>query len=263
MNEKESYLFDLQGFLVVEDALSANELSSLNRILEERVVEAVTQDDPTHRFGDLLNWGQPYLDLIDHPRVLPYLEELVGTDLRLDHVYLDIIRSGLSPIGASLHGGMTPGSSTHFYRYHNGRMTNGLTVVAYNLEDVGPEDGGFGCVPGSHKSNLAFPAEWHDMAKGIEPFVSRITGPAGTAVIFTEALTHGALLWKGKGERRTIFYKYSPPSVSWSAGYPQAEDFEGLNERQRQLLEAPNARYNGRQGKETDVSLLTKPRSGS
>ncbi|HZP81290.1 MAG TPA: hypothetical protein VFB21_06615 [Chthonomonadaceae bacterium] len=42
-------------------------------------------------------------------------------------------------------------------------MRNGLTVVAYNLKDVNPGDGGFGCVPGSHKSNLPFPSEWREL----------------------------------------------------------------------------------------------------
>jgi hypothetical protein len=49
-------------------------------------------------------------------------------------------------------------------------MYNGLTAVAYNLTDVNPGEGGFGCIPGSHKSK------------------------AGTAIIFTEALTHGTLV---------------------------------------------------------------------
>jgi hypothetical protein len=73
-----------------------------------------------------------------------------------------------------------------------------------------------------------------------------VTGPAGTAVIFTEALTHGTLPWRGKGERRTLFYKFSPHPISWSARYYNAEQYEGLTERQRAILEAPNARYRNR-----------------
>ena len=125
-------------------------------------------------------------------------------------------------------------------------MHNGLTVVAYNLAKVGPEDGGFGCVPGSHKSNYRFHGEWRDMAENIESCVSRVTGPAGTAVIFTEALTHGALPWTGQGERRTVFLKYSPHPISWYAQYFDETEFEGLTESQRAILEAPNGRYGGR-----------------
>ena len=253
MREDEKYLFDLQGFLVVENALSPAQVAALDRIADEQIATAGLVGETTHRFGDLLDWGQPYIDLIDQPPILPYLEDLMGSGVRLDHVYLDLIRSGLSPIGSTLHGGNTPFSPTHYYKYQDGGMHCGLSVVAYNLRDVGPDDGGFACVPGSHKANFSLPAEWRNMADEVPSIATRITGPAGTAVIFTEALTHGPLPWTGAGERRTIFYKYSPSCLSWSAGYPEAAQYDGLSERQQKILEAPNARYSGRQ-RQTDMS---------
>ena len=181
--------------------------------------------------------------------VEPCLQEVLGERFRLDHVYADIICAGTGPIGANLHGGGTPFDPCQYYHYADGRMYNGLTVVTCNLADVGPEDGGFGCVPGSHKSNFVFPAEWRNMEDCIEPTVHRVTGPAGTAIIFTEALTHGALPWTGLDQRRTLFYKYSPHPISWAAGYHlDADSCPGLTDRQRQILEAPNARYEGRHG---------------
>jgi hypothetical protein len=243
MNDNDKYLFDLHGYLVVEDALDAVQLAALNAVLDEHIASDCEAEASTHRFGGLLDWGPAYRALIDNPTITPVLEQIVGPQYRLDHVYLDIIRSGTSPIGATLHGGRVPFGPTHYYHYQDGTMHNGLSVVAYNLADVGPEDGGFGCVPGSHKSNFRFPAEWRDMDEGLQPCVQRITGPAGSAVIFTEALTHGALPWTGSGERRTAFYKYSPHAVSWAAGYFDAEDYSDLSERQRDILEAPNARY--------------------
>ena len=246
MQDNEKYLFDLQGFIAVENALSHEQLAELNRILDEHIAAECELDMRTHRFGKLLDWGPAYRALIDNPAVAIYLEQIIDPQFRLDHVYLDIIRSGTSPIGASLHGGGAPFNPSQYYRFANGRMHNGLTVVAYNLADVGPEDGGFGCVPGSHKSNYRFPGEWKSMDEAIQPCVQRVTGPAGTAVIFTEALTHGALPWRGAGERRTVFFKYSPHPVSWSAGYFDDGVYEGLSERQRDILEAPNARYANR-----------------
>ena len=68
-------------------------------------------------------------------------------------------RSGGGHVGG-LHGGLplNGGLSTHFYDYTaGGTFQNGLLVVAYELADVGQSDGGFGCVPGSHKSNIEFP----------------------------------------------------------------------------------------------------------
>ena len=129
----------------------------------------------------------------------------------------------------------------HTSIFSSGKMYNGLSVVAYNLKDVGPTDGVFGCVPGSHKSNYRFPKEWEEVND--LPIVERVSGPAGTAIIFTEALTHGTLPWTGSGERRTIFFKYSPPTSSWSAHYHDPDDYEGITDTQRKILERPNSRY--------------------
>lgn len=245
MTEHERYLFDLQGFIVVPEALTAEQVADLNAIMDEQIEKASEPTMHTHRFAHLLHWGQAYRNLIDNPAIVPYLDELLGPKFRLDHDYADIIRSGKGPIGTRLHGGAFPFSPSQYYNFHGGSMHNGLTVVAYNLKDVNPSDGGFGCVPGSHKSNLPFPDEWRELEE-TRSFVEKVTGPAGTAIIFTEALTHGTLPWHGKDERRTVFYKYSPHPISWSAHYYNADDYPVFTERQREILEPPNARYQRR-----------------
>lgn len=249
MNDHDMFLFDLQGFITVPNALSAAQLAELNVILDEHVAQDVKPDEQTHRFSSLLDWGPAYRALIDQPTITPYLEAFVNRQFRLDHVYADIIRPGQGPvrgpIGTRLHGGATPFDASQYYHYHNGRIFNGLTVVAYNLHDVNPGDGGTGCVPGSHKSNFPYPEDWRELDQ-LQPFMRAITGPAGAALIFTEALTHGTLPWYGKQERRTIFFKYSPFPVSWSAGYFDASQYPDLTPRQKAILEAPNARYKGR-----------------
>lgn len=245
MNEHEQYLFDLQGYLAVPEALTADQVAELNALLDEQIAQRVSAQATTHRFySELLDWGPSYRKLIDNPRVLPYLEGLLGPNPRLDHDYADIIRQGKGPIGTTLHGGAVPAHPSFYYRCHNGEIRNGLMVVAYNLKDVNPGDGGFGCVPGSHKSNFPFPPEWRELDT-FRPFMQAVTGPAGTAIIFTEALTHGTLPWRG-AERRTLFYKYSPPTLSWAREYYDATRYPDLTESQRAMLEAPNARYTPR-----------------
>jgi hypothetical protein len=245
MDAKEQYLFDLQGFITVPGALDAPQLEALNAILDERIARDITPDTSAHRWGRVLKWGQIVLDTIDNPRIAPYLSALLGKSPRLDHDYLDLIRSGKSPIGSMLHGGGAPFDPSQYYKFADGQMHNGLIVVAYNLRDVNPNDGGFGCVPGSHKANLPYPREWADL-ETFMPHMRKVTGPAGTAIVFTEALTHGALPWTGAGERRTLFLKYSPHPLSWSASYYNESDYPNASESQRALLEAPNARYKGR-----------------
>jgi len=247
VTEEERYLFDLSGYLVVRDALTAGQVAVLNTIMDQRIRDEVDPTAGRHRFfgqETLLSWGQPYRDLIDHARILPYLHEFIGGDPRLDHDYADIIRRGVGETG-SLHGGHAPFDECFFYAHRDGRIRCGLTVVAYNLQDVHPGDGGFGCVPGSHKANFPLPPGWHNLDRPGD-HVRAVAAPAGSAVIFTEALTHGTLPWRGAQERRTVFYKYSPRSISWAATYYDQRRFPGLSPRQHAMLEPPNARFPGR-----------------
>lgn len=245
MTDEERYYFDLRGYIVVPNAIDAETLAVLNSELDKKVNDLVSPDAPTNRFGDILSWSPNYRKLIDNPVITPYLEELLGAQFRLDHDYLDILRAGKGPTKGWLHGGGTPFDHSQFYRYDNGKIRNGLSVVAYNLADVNEGDGGFACVPGSHKSNLPFPDNWRQ-TDNPPSCMERITGPAGTAILFTEALTHGTLPWQGSHERRTLFFKYSPNAISWSAHYYNASDYPELGERAKAILEAPNARYPGR-----------------
>ena len=246
MTEQEKYLFDLQGYLAVPNTLDAEQVAALNALLDEHLAEEAAPDAASHRFVGLLGWGKPFRDLIDNSPMLPYLDALLGPNFRLDHDYADVIRTGKGPIGTMLHGGATPHDAGQFYHFTNGQMYNGLMVVAYNLKDVHPGDGGFGCVPGSHQSHYRFPNEWRDLSNPQECHRA-VTGPAGTAIIFTEALTHGTMPWSGQDERRTLFFKYSPFCMSWAARYYSPDDYLDLTERQQAILEPPNARYPGRQ----------------
>lgn len=237
MNEHEQYLFDLQGFLVVEDALSPEQVATLNRLAGESLAAEADPGLRTKRFSPL-SWGRAYYELLQNPRLTPVLAQILGDDFRLDHSYVDIIRTGLGPIGATLHGGATPFDPSQYYLFQNGAMFNGLTVVAYNLQDVRPGDGGFGCIPGSHKSNYPTPKDWLDLENPAS-CVTAVPGKAGSAVIFTEALTHGTLPWRGAGERRTLFLKYCPKHMAWSRNYPNGSDQGGMTEDQRRVLRTP------------------------
>jgi hypothetical protein len=243
MDARQRYLFDLQGYLTIPNALSAEQLACLNAVLDQRIATDWDASSATKRFGNVLRWDASYREHIANPAVVPVLQALLGDDFRLDHCYLDVIRSGTSPIGATLHGGATPFDPAQYYQVHGDRMHSGLTVVAFNLVDVYPGDGGFACVPGSHKANFTFPSEWRDLTDP-HPCVERVTGPAGTAIIFTEALTHGPLPWLGDHERRTLFLKYCPRPLAYSGAYPDAGDyaqFPDLGEASKSALDRPAA----------------------
>jgi hypothetical protein len=247
LDEGQRYLFDLQGWITIADALTADQLGTLNAEFDERTAASVPADAANWRFGDVIEWGPDWLNLIDNPLVTPILEAILGANFRLDHDYADLIRRGKGPIGTMLHGGATPYDPGQSYDVRDGQIRSGLVVVAYNLRDVHPGDGGFAGVPGSHKANYALPEDWKELEVDPPlPFVTPVTGPAGTAIVFTEAMSHGTLPWTGAGERRTLFLKYNPHPVAWSARFYDRSRFPGLTDRQRAILEPPNARYGGR-----------------
>ena len=98
MDPHEKYLYDLQGYITVPDALDADQLRRLNEEVDRHIEAECPSDMTTHRFFDTIDWGGPLLELIDNPRVRPYLDATIGEDAyRLDHVYLDVIRSGKGP----------------------------------------------------------------------------------------------------------------------------------------------------------------------
>jgi hypothetical protein len=247
MDERQRYLFDLQGWITIPGALRPDQLASLNATFDEQIKANVAADATSWRFGDVIEWGPDWLNLIDNEPVLPTLEAILGPGFRLDHDYADLIRRGKGPIGTMLHGGATPFDAGQSYAVHDGRIRSGLVVVAYNLRDVHPGDGGFAGVAGSHKAGFALPDDWKELeVDPPRPFVSPVTGPAGTAIVFTEAISHGTLPWRGAGERRTVFLKYNPHPIAWSARFYDRSRFPGLSQRQWAILEPPNARYGGR-----------------
>jgi ectoine hydroxylase-related dioxygenase (phytanoyl-CoA dioxygenase family) len=251
VTDEERYLFDLLGWLVVPDAIDAESLAALNAIMDERVAAI---DPEASAFlmgqygGEVIGWGAPFLELVDNPRITPYLEEFVNPQVRLDHETVMVMRPGATSLmktlsSATLHAASAPYDSAQYFRFSDGRMWNGLTVVAYYLCDVGPGDGGLACVPGSHKSNYPLPVSLESALDGeLPPWIIPIPARAGSAVIFTEAIAHGTLPWRAAHERRVLLYKYSPHAVAWSWKFYDADDYEGVTERQRAMLEPPNSR---------------------
>jgi hypothetical protein len=236
MNEIEKYLFDLQGYLIIDDVLTPNELAELNRLIDDQNLPEPSLESGQARFGNFLEWGKPFCDLLDHARIMPLLKFILGDGFRLDHYYGIYLRQGTGPL--NLHGGNTPYDPPEYYHFRNDRMYNGLTVVSWNLTDTGPAYGGFCCIPGSHKANYPCPPvikEAHvNAACVIIP-----EAKAGSVVIFTEALTHGTAPWTGKHQRRSLLYKYSPAQQSWGQQYAQPPVNVELTPRQRLLFELP------------------------
>ena len=79
------YTFENQGFVTTPNVLSATETAALRaRIEAPGRLPPLRRDHPTSFFGlnqgqadqegaGILDWGQELVDLVAHPRVMPYL----------------------------------------------------------------------------------------------------------------------------------------------------------------------------------------------
>ena len=238
LTQEEKFRFDLQGFLVLREVLSAQECKRLSDLADE-IWPSQPEDGHYRRTGKISQWHKEFLDLIDHPRVLPYLRELLGNRLRLDHDYCIFMKQ--AELRHSLHGGPRLFESDHWYHYQDGVMRNGLTVATWCLTDARKGDGGFACVPGSHKSNFLrfLPRDVAQFDRD-EDYVYQPELLAGDVLIFTEALVHGTKSWQSAAERRALLYKYSPGNSTWALRPYSASDYPEATEQQKRLLAPPS-----------------------
>ena len=238
MSEEERFAFDLEGYLVVRQVLAAEQVALLAAVARRECPTPIDAPPWRRVFGPT-RWGRPYQDLIDHPRIVPYLGELLGPKFRLDHDYALFMTKGGRD--QDLHGGATDANPDHGYSYRDGVIRCGLTVVSFCLSDAGPGDGGFCCLPGSHKSNLprSLPRDVREFRR-IPHYLVQPQVEAGDAILFTEALIHGTLPWTAEHQRLAVLYKYSPGHSAWMSRYHDLADYPDLTEQQKRILAPPS-----------------------
>jgi hypothetical protein len=262
MTELEQYMFDLNGYLIVRNALSGQEVDEINALMDRilpdwpvktnagHIITGLDEQsaseenkDPKEGYvglysGRLLDWGKPVRKLVGHDKIMPYLIDIIGTVLRLDQQYAILMRAKPASAGHRMHGGGTPYRSVHSYHFRDGRSYSALTSVSYALTDVPPGGGGFCVIPGSHKCGIAPPHHLLDINNPPECIV-HLPLQRGDAVIFTEALTHGALPWISEtdGERRALLFKYCPGFMQWETRLQGPEGDYEWEEHQKYLLE--------------------------
>jgi ectoine hydroxylase-related dioxygenase (phytanoyl-CoA dioxygenase family) len=259
MNESEKYLFDVHGFLLIENVLTAEELAAANAAVDAHAHEIQYKFTDLARGsstlvgekgrGDLLGmltWDQPHCqvfrDMIAHPRLAPYLKELLGPGFRLAQIDAVVMDQGAE--GFFFHEGGEPRDRSRAYHYHNGRMFCGLTNIAIQLTDVGPQDGGFACLPGSHKANYPCP----DDIRLYQAHRERMVQPAakaGDAILFVETLMHGSLPWVASHQRRTALVRFNTAVAAETlmGTYTPPSYYDELTEAQKSVLAAPAYQY--------------------
>ena len=114
MTDEQKYLFDINGYLIIENVLTRDRCQRLidavyegiatpNEELPKGVRHASHFNGTDLSLGDLTSIGPIFADLIDLRTVLDVLHAVIHSELRLENTYARVRRKGDK--GLDLHGG--------------------------------------------------------------------------------------------------------------------------------------------------------------
>ena len=262
LTDMERYLFDLNGYIVIRNALSRQEVSDCDLILDTlQNCKAGEWFGHVHghnftgaheglNLQQIYESGPAFQRLIDHPSWISKVTHFIGTDepnfdshhgpVFIDENFANIREKGQA-IG--LHSGGDKRVTRCQFRYHNGQFHCGQVNILIAFRDIGPGDGATMLIPGSHKSNIPHP-EYDQAAISDTPTsVDGVTGAievhmkAGDALLFVDAIMHGSAARVNEGQRRIAVYRYGPSWGFFRHEYrPSEQLMRQLSDEQKQIV---------------------------
>ncbi|MDE0087891.1 MAG: phytanoyl-CoA dioxygenase family protein [Candidatus Poribacteria bacterium] len=234
MTDEEKFRFDLTGFLVRPAILSKDEVDAIVDQLD-RIRHNPESLPPEHRAVP----GGASNVLIDHPKVIEVLHQIIGPDVRMESTFFVWREKGQEHGG--LHGGGPRQADPIFgYRVNNGRIHAGMVRVVFELTDISKDDGATHFIVGSHKSN--FPMHSDHMSLEEEkksPFLMTYECPAGSAIFFTENLCHAGPVWQRETPRIAILNAYAHLATHWHRLRIPPEVLNGLPREKQAYFREP------------------------
>ncbi len=244
MTEEQKYLFDLQGYVILENVLPPSYIEECNAVLDriealgpddypEGVIQSKPRTESELYISNIVEADPLFHRLIDVPEVIDLIREVSLGLFRLNHAY------GIYHWGKGytyLHMAGTPIHPKASYMCQNGQIFSVLTKAAFPVQNHDVEDGCFAVIPGSHKANFTRP--WGDHPDENPPLIP-VPAQPGDAIIFTEALTHGSVVNYSGRARRSLYCCYSVGYMpDWTKmGLTFSDKFLGeLTEAQREIV---------------------------
>lgn len=193
--------FKENGYLVVPNALSVEEVQSINEAIDRDLVENPVMWIDRGQSGRCQNvhalLACPEMDVtMRPPTLLPLMNAIMGEDICAEE-HSVMLRAP------------NPDSDTEC-RWHRDAnrenradselpyYTRYLSVVFY-LTDVDDTTHTFSVLPGTAQSTELFPLEAYDLSAA-----QHLVGPAGTAILFNASTFHAGNVRQTTSERRTV-----------------------------------------------------------
>jgi ectoine hydroxylase-related dioxygenase (phytanoyl-CoA dioxygenase family) len=237
LSADELFLFDNQGYLHLRGVLGADEVAHYLRLVEENKGKdiAAINEDPAYAANQLnrplsrmFDADVRFAALLDHPAAAPYLAEFLGEDYR--HIDNDLYFTYPGFKGGHWHRGVQAHPTGHVV---DGGFICPMVKVFYCLTDVGPNQGAFVVVPGSHKSRFVIDEDRQDLP-GQRVFDDV---RAGDIIIFNEALLHNGTPNPSEKTRITLIVNFGRADAGPWPGYtPKETTLAAVSERQRRIL---------------------------
>ncbi len=259
IDAKEFYFWDLNGYLVLRGVMDEEWLAQANTAIDKFEDQIVVGDELARGSKTLAGTGRPLLGgltQLPSPHCDPFRRMLAhpAVEHRLNWMGASGGRTGggtafcavKGTSGHSLHDSNEPLNPGRGYIYQNGRSYCEAVTVTWQLRDVAEPDGGFACVPGSHKA-------YYRMPRGVSScddhmgLVKHVEMKAGDVLFFMDGgTTHGTLAWKSDISRRGILHKYSSRNFNRSGGeltHPEkrwGDLVSGMTDEQMAVMRGPD-----------------------
>jgi hypothetical protein len=252
--ERQKYDFDRNGWLLIPGVLPGNELGEMQAFAERLHRDPESIPEPQRN-----GLGGPLQALADHPIVVGFLNEFLAyppltsensygfrmetSSLRFRSKKEDV-QGKFSPHNGN--GLFRPPWDSHYYRSVPGKSWSGLTRVVWELNPVKKGCGGTLLLTSSHKA--AYPAP-ETARQPDSPLWDTYECPAGSLLLFTEALSHSATEWTDEeGFRLAIFNLYNTITNRWSDWLPHPDLLASMPEKRQSLFRETAAPNNVRDG---------------
>ena len=222
ISEQDVAFYNENGYLVVPNVLSADDVAELRQVTEEFVENArhVSAHDAVYDLEDSHSAAEPrvrriktphahhavYARMVDHPNILAILQKLWGPSIRFDVSKLNLKAAGY---GAPVEWHQ----DWAFYPHTN----DDLCAIGIMIDDVDETNGPLMVIPGSHKG----PILDHHAGEGyfcgaIDPNRGEVdfgeavtlTGAAGSVTVHHARAIHGSATNTSGKPRRLLLHQY-------------------------------------------------------
>ena len=193
--------FKENGYLVVPDALSPEEVRSINAGIDRDLIENPVMWLDRGQMGRTQNvhalLACPEMDVtMRPPRLLPLMRAIMGTDLCAEEH--SVMLRAPNPDGETECRWHRDANRENRADAEPPYYTRYLSVVFY-LTDVDDTTHTFSVLPGTAQSSELLPLEAYDLSTA-----QHLVGPAGTAILFNASTFHAGNVRQTTAERRTI-----------------------------------------------------------